>query len=131
MMMKFDAENGGRSSNGGRCRAAEAAPPLPRQLKVSFRGESYVEAGGELFTPPLNFAMVDYGIYRSGFPDSDSFSFLQTLNLRSVVYVTLPSLSLSLSRLAFLTLDRHEFEFRVVMDNKSIPSTNLKYSYFS
>ncbi|XP_022727925.1 probable tyrosine-protein phosphatase At1g05000 isoform X2 [Durio zibethinus] len=35
--------------------------------------------------PPLNFAMVDNGIFRSGFPDSANFSFLQTLGLRSIV----------------------------------------------
>ncbi|KAK8546702.1 hypothetical protein V6N12_027476 [Hibiscus sabdariffa] len=37
--------------------------------------------------PPLNFAMVDNGIFRSGFPHSANFSFLQTLHLRSIVYL--------------------------------------------
>lgn len=37
------------------------------------------------YTPPFNFAMVDNGIYRSGFPDSTNFSFIQTLGLRSIV----------------------------------------------
>lgn len=44
---------------------------------------------GELFVPPLNFAMVDYGVYRSGFPDSANFAFLKTLGLRSIVYLCL------------------------------------------
>ncbi|KAI4325074.1 hypothetical protein MLD38_030502 [Melastoma candidum] len=35
--------------------------------------------------PPLNFAMVETGIFRSGFPESKNFSFLQTLGLRSVI----------------------------------------------
>ena len=35
--------------------------------------------------PPLNFAMVDDGIFRSGFPDTSNFRFLKTLNLRSIV----------------------------------------------
>lgn len=35
--------------------------------------------------PPLNFAMVDEGIYRSGFPEAANFRFLKTLNLRSIV----------------------------------------------
>ena len=35
--------------------------------------------------PPLNFAMVDNGIFRSGFPDSTNFSFLKTLGLRSIM----------------------------------------------
>ncbi|KAJ6729244.1 TYROSINE-PROTEIN PHOSPHATASE [Salix viminalis] len=42
--------------------------------------------GDELnLIPPLNFAMVDNGIFRSGFPDSPNFSFLQTLGLRSII----------------------------------------------
>lgn len=41
--------------------------------------------GEEFFIPPLNFAMVDNGIFRSGFPDVDNFSFLQTLGLRSIM----------------------------------------------
>ncbi|EPS71210.1 hypothetical protein M569_03551, partial [Genlisea aurea] len=41
--------------------------------------------GDDLFTPPVNFAMVEEGIFRSGFPDSANFAFLQTLNLRSIV----------------------------------------------
>lgn len=38
---------------------------------------------GGLFVPPLNFAMVDHGVYRSGFPEVITFSFLQAL--RSVL----------------------------------------------
>lgn len=41
--------------------------------------------GEELFTPPLNFSMVDNGIFRSGFPDTANFAFLQTLGLRSIM----------------------------------------------
>ncbi|XP_010433092.1 PREDICTED: probable tyrosine-protein phosphatase At1g05000 [Camelina sativa] len=43
--------------------------------------------GSELFVPPLNFAMVDNGIFRSGFPEPVSFSFLQSLRLRSIIYL--------------------------------------------
>ncbi|KAB2060351.1 hypothetical protein ERO13_A10G010600v2 [Gossypium hirsutum] len=43
--------------------------------------------GEELFVPPLNFAMVDNGVFRSGFPDSANFSFLQSLGLRSIIYL--------------------------------------------
>ncbi|KAK8965243.1 putative tyrosine-protein phosphatase [Platanthera guangdongensis] len=39
----------------------------------------------ELFVPPLNFANVDNGVFRSGFPNAANFSFLQTLKLRSVL----------------------------------------------
>ncbi|KAJ4730115.1 Tyrosine-protein phosphatase [Melia azedarach] len=45
-------------------------------------------AGDELtLIPPLNFSMVDNGIFRSGFPASANFSFLQTLCLRSIMYL--------------------------------------------
>ncbi|OWM79791.1 hypothetical protein CDL15_Pgr023203 [Punica granatum] len=37
------------------------------------------------YIPPLNFAMVDNGIFRSGFPDSANFSFIQSLGLRSII----------------------------------------------
>ncbi|RWW23305.1 hypothetical protein GW17_00012461 [Ensete ventricosum] len=39
------------------------------------------------FIPPFNFATVDRGVFRSGFPDAANFSFLDTLQLRSVVYL--------------------------------------------
>ncbi|XP_028778786.1 probable tyrosine-protein phosphatase DSP4 [Neltuma alba] len=41
--------------------------------------------GEEIFVPPLNFAMVDNGIFRAGFPDSANFGFLKSLRLRSVI----------------------------------------------
>ncbi|KAK6917806.1 Atypical dual-specificity phosphatase Siw14-like [Dillenia turbinata] len=41
----------------------------------------------DLLVPPLNFAMVDNGIFRSGFPDIANFSFLQALALRSIIYL--------------------------------------------
>ncbi|KAI3456498.1 hypothetical protein Pfo_013161 [Paulownia fortunei] len=40
-----------------------------------------------LYVPPLNFSMVDYGIFRSGFPDTPNFPFLKTLGLRSIIYL--------------------------------------------
>ncbi|KAL1537298.1 Tyrosine-protein phosphatase dsp1 [Salvia divinorum] len=45
------------------------------------------KAEDHLFVPPLNFSMVDYGIYRSGFPNSANFPFLKTLGLRSIIYL--------------------------------------------
>ncbi|KAJ0017783.1 hypothetical protein Pint_09725 [Pistacia integerrima] len=41
----------------------------------------------EVLVPPLNFAMVDNGIFRSGFPDSANFGFLKSLGLRSIIYL--------------------------------------------
>ncbi|CAL9013668.1 unnamed protein product [Prunus brigantina] len=43
------------------------------------------DCADDLFIPPLNFSMVDNGIFRSGFPESANFSFLQTLGLRSII----------------------------------------------
>ena len=37
--------------------------------------------------PPLNFSMVDRGIYRSGFPNKKNFTFLERLGLRSILYL--------------------------------------------
>ncbi|KAL9316158.1 hypothetical protein ACSQ67_017159 [Phaseolus vulgaris] len=59
--------------------------------------------GEDLFIPPLNFAMVDNGIFRSGFPEPANFSFLQTLGLRSIMSVpSSQSPSLSFFSLALL-----------------------------
>lgn len=43
--------------------------------------------GDGLFNPPPNFAMVERGIYRSGIPNASNFGFLQTLKLRSIIYL--------------------------------------------
>lgn len=48
-------------------------------------GDDNERDGEELLVPPLNFAMVDNGIFRSGFPDSANFDFLKSLGLRSVM----------------------------------------------
>ncbi|KAG9445701.1 hypothetical protein H6P81_011829 [Aristolochia fimbriata] len=37
--------------------------------------------------PPINFSMVDRGIYRSGFPKEENFGFIRSLNLKSIVYL--------------------------------------------
>lgn len=48
--------------------------------------ELYVREGEDgLFVPPLNFAMVEKGVYRSGFPSPINFPFLETLRLRSII----------------------------------------------
>ncbi|KAL0863819.1 hypothetical protein Bca101_042937 [Brassica carinata] len=60
--------------------------PLPPSVGDSATPLIEVSAGDELnLTPPLNFAMVDNGIFRSGFPGSANFSFLKTLGLRSII----------------------------------------------
>ena len=37
--------------------------------------------------PPINFANVEDRVYRSGFPQPANFAFLETLQLRSVIYL--------------------------------------------
>ena len=37
--------------------------------------------------PPYNFGVVDDGIFRSGFSTSINISFLQTLNLNTIIYL--------------------------------------------
>ncbi|XP_059451748.1 tyrosine-protein phosphatase DSP1-like isoform X2 [Corylus avellana] len=54
-----------------------------RDLAVDAAADEFY--GEEPYIPPLNFSMVDNGIFRSGFPESANFSFLQTLGLRSII----------------------------------------------
>ncbi|XP_028779623.1 probable tyrosine-protein phosphatase DSP4 [Neltuma alba] len=77
-------------SNGEFLRMASEAPESftvgivqPRTSAES--GDGNGTGGEEMLMPPLNFGMVDYGIFRSGFPDSASFGFLKTLRLRSII----------------------------------------------
>ena len=55
---------------------------LSKDVEAFHNGRVFSEG---LYVPPLNFAMVDAGVYRSGFPDTANFSFLETLELRSVL----------------------------------------------
>lgn len=72
-------------------------------LVVMEASEDCEKDGDGLYIPPLNFSMVDNGIFRSGFPDSANFSFLQTLGLRSIMYVRYARLDIThLSILCFL-----------------------------
>lgn len=64
-------------------------------MDILLQGDSNLE-------PPANFSAVEENcIYRSGFPQSSNFPFLQLLNLRSIMLVFL-SLSLSLVVVVFL-----------------------------
>ncbi|KAK8524308.1 hypothetical protein V6N13_015335 [Hibiscus sabdariffa] len=66
-------------------KAYEAADDLSPPPDYSITGDASEINGEELFVPPLNFAMVDNGVFRSGFPDSANFSFLKSLGLRSII----------------------------------------------
>ncbi len=43
----------------------------------------------ELLIPPLNFAMVAPGVYRSGYPNKRNFTFMKKLGLKNIMYVNL------------------------------------------
>ncbi|GLT50501.1 hypothetical protein SLA2020_239840 [Shorea laevis] len=63
--------------------AVDASQPFKSPEMV---GENHEHGVGDgIFVPPLNFAMVDSGVFRSGFPDSANFKFLQSLGLRSII----------------------------------------------
>ncbi|CAN6195309.1 unnamed protein product [Urochloa humidicola] len=67
---------------------AMLSPPSPYAAFLRREGEPPPAAAtGEelLLVPPLNFAMVDHGVYRSGFPDVSNLPFLESLRLRSVL----------------------------------------------
>ncbi|RCV10945.1 hypothetical protein SETIT_2G148600v2 [Setaria italica] len=69
---------------------SDAMPPPSSPYAALLRREGEAApaaAAGEelLLVPPLNFAMVDHGIYRSGFPDVSNLPFLESLRLRSVL----------------------------------------------
>ncbi|KAJ9551636.1 hypothetical protein OSB04_015681 [Centaurea solstitialis] len=61
--------------------------PLPKLSSAMANGKLDSNGDGEELYPPVNFSMVDYGIYRSGFPESANFSYLKALGLRSIVYL--------------------------------------------
>lgn len=73
------------------CTTVVGAPSPTGQISlaamVQGSGDEADRDGEELFVPPLNFAMVDCGVFRSGFPDTANFTFLQTLGLRSIIYL--------------------------------------------
>lgn len=50
-------------------------------------GDGGGDGDGETITPPFNFANVEDRVYRSGFPQPCNFTFLQTLGLRSIIYL--------------------------------------------
>ncbi|KAJ6973338.1 hypothetical protein D5086_026862 [Populus alba] len=87
--MKIDHNSTTSATNGGDttiCRTIEVAVFDRGDLSPPPVVASPPVVGDELnLIPPLNFAMVDNGIFRSGFPDSANFSFLQTLGLRSII----------------------------------------------
>lgn len=81
--MKLDASPRQRSQEAEQKQGIEPWKNHPKKLPTTCT----VSCEEESMVPPLNFAMVDDGIFRSGFPDAANFRFLCSLNLRSIVYM--------------------------------------------
>ncbi|GMJ11357.1 plant and fungi atypical dual-specificity phosphatase 3 [Hibiscus trionum] len=47
------------------------------------------EGDNAVMEPPYNFSTVEEGVYRAGCPRPSNFAFLETLNLRSIIYLCL------------------------------------------
>ncbi|XP_077232313.1 inositol diphosphatase DSP1-like [Tasmannia lanceolata] len=61
---------------------------MENEMKGGEEGGGGERGNGEgVLVPPLNFGMVETGIYRSGFPNPTNFEFLGTLELRSIIYL--------------------------------------------
>lgn len=65
--------------------ADEAAPV---RVQVFWPTLQAAPTRDRLIVPPLNFAMVDKGVYRSGYPNRRNFVFLQSLGLKSILYLS-------------------------------------------
>ncbi|KAK6919300.1 Atypical dual-specificity phosphatase Siw14-like [Dillenia turbinata] len=92
--MKVEKTEAGDNNNNTMCRTievvclnteTEVSPEKKKLTIVSQPFPAVGEDGEELLVPPLNFSMVDNGIFRSGFPDTANFNFVQTLGLRSII----------------------------------------------
>lgn len=57
--------------------------PLPDTSLIKEDGDY------EELIPPENFAMIERGLYRSGFPKKKNFAFLKSLGLRSILTLVL------------------------------------------
>lgn len=82
---KFEeGEKGGKKEVKPPCHPSISQEVLGRTAALAAAAR---EDGEELLVPPLNFAMVDDGVFRSGFPETSNFGFLKTLELRSIIYL--------------------------------------------
>ncbi|GLT28301.1 hypothetical protein SLA2020_032430 [Shorea laevis] len=84
--MKVESRNRQQEAEGEEmCRTIEVATVDQRVISPPVQSPVMPTVEELNLIPPLNFAMVDNGIFRSGFPDSANFSFLQTLRLHSII----------------------------------------------
>ncbi|CAK7340134.1 unnamed protein product [Dovyalis caffra] len=82
------------------------------------------EENVDVLVPPSNFSTVEDGIFRSGFPHPSNFGFLETLNLRSIIYLcpeAYPQENMDF-------LDAHDiklFQFGIEGKTESIPKDTI------
>jgi len=85
-------------------------------LPVTLSGERILpelrRMDSEFFIPPINFAAVDKGVYRSGYPSRRNFSFLRNLKLKTVVYLC-PEDYAEENADFFASLDTHVYHFKL------------------
>ncbi|PRQ41536.1 putative protein-tyrosine-phosphatase [Rosa chinensis] len=56
-------------------------------MTMTMEKQSKMNDHDDVLEPPINFSMVEDGIFRSGFPHPANFPFLKSLNLRSIIYL--------------------------------------------
>ena len=56
------------------------------QLDVA-RSAAAPTTAGAIVTPPINYSMLCPGVHRSGYPSKRNFGFLQTLKLKSIIFL--------------------------------------------
>ncbi|KZV16130.1 putative tyrosine-protein phosphatase [Dorcoceras hygrometricum] len=69
------------------CHTTTGMPPSSDDMSPDKAPTAVTNVEDLLFLPPLNFSMVDHGVFRSGFPDTPNFPFLETLGIRSIIYL--------------------------------------------
>ncbi|CDK28048.1 unnamed protein product [Kuraishia capsulata CBS 1993] len=76
----------------------EVTRQIPLAPSYTEQGENLANNGGNYtslkilnkrphYVPPINFAIVEDGIYRSGHPQPNNFQFLSTLKLKTIIYL--------------------------------------------
>ncbi|KAF8937321.1 tyrosine phosphatase family-domain-containing protein [Dissophora ornata] len=63
-------------------------PNVQQQIQQQRQRELHYESANAVLVPPLNFAMVAPGVYRSGHPNKHNFPFMRKLGLRVIVQMS-------------------------------------------
>ncbi|KAJ8104151.1 tyrosine phosphatase family-domain-containing protein [Lipomyces tetrasporus] len=85
-----DTNNNSNANNHTRSSTSMAEPShisSSRMSSISSTANFFDRPEKKLLVPPLNFAMVTSGIYRSGHPLPINFPFLEKLKLKTIIYL--------------------------------------------